>query len=206
MKKSAALFMALFVSTASLSAAPGISLGANVGSSIQQEIRDEEKMITGLPQLGIAVDAQFEKFGLEADLGVIWESINSYQNSQKTKESGAGQIISLTPYVPFRTGNFTFTIGPTFGFYFIQFYYEVPSLDLEIEARAFLFLMGGTFGLRYSLSDRLSLFFNIPVFSAPYQKITDAKNNQSSAVTLPEGSWSSSNLFAIPNIGLAFKF
>ncbi len=198
--------------TASLfSASPSFEVGVNVGALVEQRINTtyEEKMIYALPELGVTADLQFEKFGLQGDFGFSWQNINFYANSSDTKQTSekiTSEMLTLTPYVPFYVGNFTFKIGATVGVHFEQSKYSSQQIGYTQDYENFSFVFGGMVGAKYSLSDKLNLFLNIPVLCHPYVKTTKISDSDNTAYKLPDGSWSSSTIFVVPNLGLAYRF
>lgn len=204
------------MTTAGFAQRTEFSLGGSIGSMVQQKIIQsyDTTTINALPELGLTADLRFYKIGFQLDFGFSWQSLNYYESSsdtEQTNEAAFLETITLTPYIPFDIKDFTFIVGPTIGFTFVQAKFEAPYSDYTVEviAKGFGLVMGGTFGVRYWLTDHTQIFLDIPVLYTPYTKQTQLDYSYASykdSENLPDGSWTDSTIYVVPKIGLVYTF
>lgn len=185
------------------------SIGANIGSILEQNIENSTTTIVGLPEFGLKADVRFEKFGLKLDFDFCWININTFTTSNSVfyemTQKGGGEILLLTPYIPIQFGRFSIAVGPSIGFYFAQTNINIKNQKYDTSANAFAFILGGDIDVRYPITEKLKLCLDIPILAKPYTKIMDARSSGRKQ-DVPDGSWNVSNVFSIPALSIIYTF
>lgn len=211
-----AILTAVFITSTVFAQETEFSLGATLGSMVQQRISTsyDTTTLTAVPEIGLTADLRFSGFGIQTNFGFSWQNLNyfaSENDTEQTNEKVFYETITLTPYIPFDVKDFTFIIGPTVGFQFVQVQGETPYGDYTLETyeRDVLFVFGGTFRVRYRLTDNLKAFLDIPVLARPYFKTTTVEyklNGYVQSPDLADGSWRESEIYVVPKLGMVYTF
>ena len=223
MKKLISLLLISIISFTSF--AVEISLGATLGSKITQSYdtytgtndKCPYKTIVACPDFGFLADFAFEKFGIQADLDFSFSNYE-YAHYDTNNDNYDYLIIDKVstvnfyakPYYLFEKDKLSFSLGPVIGFSFYKYNSKrktVDSTQPELALETTDFIWGGEAAFQYELNENFIAYFSLP-FLVNTGRLSSNIESQGQNINKDKSVYfgESKKLYAIPKIGIMYKF
>lgn len=202
------------------------SIGPTVGSEVIQSYSTYTgstdsypyPSLLARPNLGFVSNFDFDNFGIQFDVNFSFSKLETaYYNStkkiydRKLKEGDSTINICLIPYYSFVQENFKISVGPVLGFSFYNYNSEqIDNLgNKQSQSKDFMseFIWGGEVSFSHDLNSKMDIYLSLPILANTGLIDRSYKIDGTESKTTKNKYFGiSKKLYAIPKMGILFKF